>query len=180
MNDTNTDVVYDIDRLMAQYVALCNRVLAENEHRFLFRHAKRVSQAIWGDARFRTIVYERDPATPLGEYILHFIPQADLDPPAEPLSILPPGHPSAHPVAFSWKVPVRYLNDVVTERPAWYRRHPLMLDWNWLTERSRDEVRRRPVLAIAIVMAAGIIAGMATGRRRRRRRSGRADCSPPS
>lgn len=173
MNDTTVDgVTQDLDRLMAQYVAFCNLVLAENQHRFLFRQARRLGRAIWGEARFRTIVYDRDPAQPLGEYILRFDPDAHLDPQAKPLSILLPGDPSAGEVAMSWKVPVGYLHDVVTVRPSWYRRHPLMLDWNWITDRSRDEVRRRPMLAIAIVMAVGVLVGLASSRRGRRRRAG--------
>jgi hypothetical protein len=172
MNDTTVGLTQDLDRLMARYVALCNLILSENQHRFLFRQARRLGRAMWGKARFRTIVYDRDPAQPLGDYILRFDPDAHLDPEAEPLSILLPGDPLAGEVAMSWKVSVGYLNDVVTVRPEWYRRHPLMLDWNWITDRSRDEVRRRPVLSTAIVMAVGIIAGLASSRRGRRRRAG--------
>jgi hypothetical protein len=103
--------------LIDEYVALCNRVLAENEHRFLFRQARWANGAIWGKPRFRTIVYERDPGQPLGEYILQFDPDAPVEPGSRPLSIVAPSEAATHGVAFSWKVPVRCLEDVVKVRP---------------------------------------------------------------
>lgn len=139
-------------QIFEDYVEICNRVMSENMDRFWYRQAKRLNRTVWSDANFHTIVYDEHPDRVVGEYTLHF------DPDAWELQILPPGD---HEVAFSWKVPLEYLDDVVNERPEWYLEHPVMLDGVWMADRIRDEMRGRTgsVVALAAGLAVGVVAG---------------------
>lgn len=38
-------------RLLEEYVDICNRAIAENEDRFVFRHAKKLNRALWGESK---------------------------------------------------------------------------------------------------------------------------------
>jgi hypothetical protein len=132
MNNASTDKRNggNAEHLLSDYIALCNRAIAENRDKFWYRQAKRLNRALWGGADFRTLVYDEDPDDVIGEFTIHF------DPDGRELRLLPPGD---HDVAFSWKVSTAYLRDVVLERPDWYLEHPAMLDWIWIRERVRDE-----------------------------------------
>lgn len=72
--------------------------------------------------------------------------------------------PEGQDAAFSWKIPLDYLKDVVENRPDWYIEHPVMLDWKWLAERtrteSRDLIRKPRLLKTGIV---GFLLGTAAG-----------------
>lgn len=153
MTLTKADVATTLDPLMSEYVALCNRAIAENADRLLFRQAERVSRALWGEAHFRTLVYEDHPRQVLTEYLLHF----DAD--AGRLHLLPRGT-EAEEVAFTWKTPVSYVRDVVENRPDWYLAHPMQLDWQWMRQRAGDELRERPRWA-TFGIAGGALVGVA-------------------
>jgi hypothetical protein len=145
----------DVEQLVEEYVAICNRAMAENEDRFLFRQAKKLNRALWGETNFRTLVYEGDPRNVVAEATLHF------DPEQRALSVRqsPDGE-----VAFSWKVSRGYLEDVVRNRPAWYLEHPVRLDWNWVGDRAWDEARSRVEDRGAMVTAAaGFTIGLIVG-----------------
>lgn len=162
-----------IERLMASYIAICNRAIARNKDRFWFEQGKRLNRAIWGGSSFRTVVYDENPDDVLAEF------EIMLDPEAEALGLIPPG---AQEPSFSWKVPIGYLRDVVDERPDWYLEHPLALDGVWFADRVRDELRTRtdqaaarPALSAASSFALGFAAASALfvllrGAARRRQR----------
>ncbi|MDM6909765.1 hypothetical protein QUG69_23800, partial [Enterobacter hormaechei] len=107
---------------------------ARHSHKRWFRSAKRLGEAAFGGSNFRTIVYDEDPNEPRTEITLHYDSQAKM------LRVLPPG---GHEVAFTWKVSMPYLRDVVDRRPQWYMENPTMLDWNWLAHRIGDEAQQR-------------------------------------
>lgn len=145
----------EVEQLLEEYVAICNRAIAENEDRFLFRQAKKLNRALWGETNFRTLVYDGDPHNVVAEATLHF------DPRQRELSVRqsPDGE-----VAFSWKVSRGYLEDVVRNRPEWYVEHPVRLDWNWLDDRIRDEARSQleghgAMVTAATGFALGLVAG---------------------
>jgi hypothetical protein len=147
-----TTLDQNLEDLLAEYLAVCNRSLEENADIFWYRNAKKLNRKLWGDANFRTVVYGEDPDEILGEATIHF----DAD--AMALSLLRPGD---HDTAFTWKVPLTYLVDVV-DRPAWYLANPLMLDLRWFQERFRAEAGSRlpdrPVLARSLMGIAVVIA----------------------
>lgn len=152
-----------VQKLLADYVDVCNRAIAENEHRFVFRQAKKLNRQLWGEASFHTLVYEDDPRNVIEEATLHY------DPRRLELSV----EDSADgDVAFSWKLPIDYMEDVV-QRPDWYVEHPAALDWNWLTERVRDEstalvTDRRAIAAGVAGIVAGVLLGMTVAALRQR------------
>jgi hypothetical protein len=121
-------------KLLSAYVALCNRVIAENRDRFWYRMAVQLSRRLFDRASFRTLVYDRDPWNVIEEHTLHY----DAD--RQRLTLLPAGGATS---SFAWKIPLDYLVDVVETRPGWYREHPTMLDWKWATERLADEAAPR-------------------------------------
>ncbi|REL32949.1 hypothetical protein DYD21_14120 [Rhodohalobacter sp. SW132] len=84
----------------------------------------------WDESNFHTIIYDKDPDIVLDEFVIHFNPDE------RELSLT---SPQVKNVAFAWKVPRSCLQDVVENRSDWYVEHPLMLDWKWLTERTRTE-----------------------------------------
>jgi hypothetical protein len=140
------------------YIALCNRALSESTDRFWYRQAKRLNRRLWHDAHFHTVVYDDHPENVVGEFTLHF------DPESSKLSV---DTADGQEVAFTWKVPLDYLDDVVNERPEWYLEHPVRLDTVWAAERVRDEVRSRPgtVMGLAAGLAIGAAAGALAVRR---------------
>jgi hypothetical protein len=158
--NTQTHTPEDVDALFSRYVAVCNRAMAENEHKVWFRQAKQLTVSLWGGKNFRTVIYERRRRNPLAEYILH------LDARDRALEILPTDD---HDVAFTWMAPVAYLTDVVHERPQWYIEHPLMLDLAWIRARARDEAAKRidgHWLALAFVLGAALAVRPPRHRRR--------------
>jgi len=149
---TETTPAPAAERLVEDYVDICNRAMAENMDRFLFRQAKRLNRKIWDGADFHTVVYDEHPERVVGEYTLRF------DPDTARLRVLESGD---HDAAFSWRVPLDYLNDVVNERPQWYLAHPIMLDGVWIADRVRDEFRTHRGSIAAV--AAGVVVGAALG-----------------
>lgn len=143
----------DVTRLIEKYVAVCNRAIAENEDRFLVKQARKLNRTLWGETHFRTLVYDHDPDHVVAEVTLHF------DPDDRKLSVK--GSP-VEDVAFSWRVSLDYLEDVV-RRPDWYVEHPVKLDWDWLTHRVRDEARTRARDRGSMArVAAGFAVGLVT------------------
>jgi hypothetical protein len=150
------------EKLLSDYVDLCNRVMAENRDKFWYRQAKSLNRLLWGGANFRTVVYEGDPSNIVAEFTLHF------DPDLRALQLLPPGD---HKVAFTWKASTAYLRDVVHERPSWFLEHPLMLDWVWMKRRMGDQIAHRVdgrshAAGVALGVAAAVLASAALSRRR--------------
>jgi hypothetical protein len=150
----------DVRQLLAEYVGVCNRALAENMDSFLFRQAKRLSRAMWEDARFRTVVYDGDPDNVLEEAIIRFDPHQRL--------LRLDNHGDGE-ITFTWKVPLAYLQDVVRTRPDWYADNPLMLDWKWFTGRVSDEWRhakhdRKIIVGGAVLLLAGVMIGYGASR----------------
>jgi hypothetical protein len=155
----------ELERLLLDYVALCNRAIAENVHAFWYRQAKRLNRALWGEANFRTLVYDENPSDPLAAFMIHFDAEE---------GVMSLASPEEHEFAFTWAAPLRYLEDVVHERPRWYLDHPMRLDWSWLQHRFRDEATHRfdgRSLAVGALLGAAVasLIGTLLGRRRRRR-----------
>lgn len=143
----------DLEELLSGYLAVCNRVLAKNK--FWYRQVKRLNKVLLDNMNFRTIVYDQDPGQVLGAFTIRFEKENHK------MSLLPPGD---HNTAFAWKVPVRYLRDVVENRPEWYLRHPVKLDWKWLTTRISDETASRSNGRKALAAGtAGVVLGAAIG-----------------
>ncbi|MBW3567880.1 MAG: hypothetical protein KY410_07995 [Proteobacteria bacterium] len=146
----------------SRYVDLCNRVMTENQDSLWFRQAIQLNEALWNGRNFRVIVYDRDP----GSVIESFTVRLDMDKPE--IRLVQDGH--AHDVAFSWKTPLSYLEEVVAE-PERYIAQPMLLDWEWLKERVRDEASYRAdgksiVTGFALGVATAVIAGRIVGRKR--------------
>jgi hypothetical protein len=148
----NVSTQSSIEPLMNKYVTLCNRAIAENEDKFWYQQAKKLNRAIWNDgARFRTLVYGDNPKETQAQFTLHF----DVD--RHELSLGP--DTTEEDVAFTWKTPVSYLQDVVEERPDWYLEHPVRLDWQWLKARANDSLEHsspRSAFASGFVLGAFI------------------------
>jgi hypothetical protein len=165
MQAVSTQRKEELERLLSDYVALCNRAIAENEDAFWVRQAKRLNRALWGGASFRALVYDENPSDPLAAFVIHF----DADD-----GVLSLASAEEHEVAFTWAAPLRYLEDVVRERPRWYLDHPTRLDWSWLEHRVRDEAAHRfdgRSFAVGALLGAAVasLVGTLLGRRRRRR-----------
>jgi hypothetical protein len=146
------------EALLTEYLEICNRAMAERTDLFWYRQAKRLNRAVWGESTYRTLVYDADPSAIIGEFAIRF----DLE--QRRLSLIEPGD---HDYAFTWKVPLAYLRDVVIERPEWYLEHPLMLDGTWMARRFRDEVNQRlhrPRASHAASLALGAAAGVLVAR----------------
>jgi hypothetical protein len=139
----------DVEALVSSYVALCNQVLAEHDHKLWFRQARQLGMALVGGTCFSALVYDRNPANGLAEFTLC------IDRDEQAFRLLPPSHQD---VAFTWRVPVDYLQDVVQQRPGWYRDNPLMLDLAWMQARLRDEAAQRVNSGtLAVAFLAGMI-----------------------
>lgn len=153
----------NLEQLMSDYVAVCNRAIEENKGRFWYRQASRMSNILLGGSDFRVIVYDRNPDEPLAHYTLHF------DPDPQVLSLSPGSDRST---AFTWKTSLAYVRDVAHERPDWYVTHPAMLDWNWMKDRLSDEVdridNRSLVAGFVLGTAATLLASAALSRARER------------
>lgn len=144
-----------LEDLMSGYLDICNRAMQENIDKFWYQQAKRLNRILWDESNFHTIVYDLDPDITLDEFMIHFNPDE------RELSLI---SPEGQEVAFTWKVPLGYLKDVVENRPDWYIEHPVMLDWKWLTERTRTEsmdLMRKPRLLKTGIT--GFLLGTAAG-----------------
>jgi hypothetical protein len=147
-----TQLDQSVDQILARYLTICNRSLQENTDIFWYRQAKRINSALWGNANFHTVVYGDDPDDVLGEHTIHF------DAERMRLNLLPEGDGE---VAFEWKVPLAYLQDVV-DRPEWYLSNPLQLDLMWFGERIRTEARSKgPLLVTVTLLATGALVAAA-------------------
>jgi hypothetical protein len=144
----------DSRQLLADYVEVCNRAIAENAGRFLYWQAKKLNSGFWGELNVRTLIYEGDPRAVVDEAVLHF------DPAHRRLSM--PRTPEGE-ILFSWKVSRTYLEDVARNRPEWYIEHPLMLDWKWLVGRARDESRVLSEDHSGVAAATGAALGLLVG-----------------
>lgn len=144
----------DPEALISDYLAICNQVLKNHADQGQTRQALRLAKRANDGEPFTAIVYDNHPDEVLGEFPLRF------DPEAREISL---SRTDPEDSAFSWKVPLSYLSDVVLERPTWYLQHPLMLDWKWLTQRIGDEVTEpldaRSLAVGALLGAAGFYAG---------------------
>lgn len=152
-----------LEALLQDYIAVCNRALAENGDSFLFRQAGRLSRLLLDGAHVRALVYDEDPDNIRGEFMIAF--DSDM----KRLNLVPADSEDA---AFTWKAPLDYLRDVAVDRPEWYIERPMMLDWRWIAERTGDEVERlkeRPgALALGLSVLAGVALAALTLRPRRR------------
>jgi hypothetical protein len=144
-----------VKTLITDYLNICNRALRESVGDFWYELGKQINRTLWEEPNFRTLVYDQDPDIIIEDCIIHF----DLE--KRELSLIPA---EEQQVACTWKVPLDYLKDVVENRPEWYIEHPVMLDWKWLTERTRTESRdimRKPRLLRTAI--AGFLLGTAAG-----------------
>jgi hypothetical protein len=144
----------DFRQLLADYVEVCNRAIAESEGRFLYWQARKLNSGPWGELNVRALVYDGDPRAVVEEATLHF------DPAHRRISI---PQPPDGDILFSWKVSLEYLEDVVRNRPEWYVERPLMLDWKWLVGRARDESRVLSEDHDGRIAAVGVTIGLLFG-----------------
>lgn len=155
----------DPAQLFSRYVDLCNQVMEANQDTFWFRQAMQLNKTLWNGRNFRVVIYDQDP----GSVIASFTVRLDMDKPG--IRLLQ--DENVDDVAFSWKTPLSYLEEVVAE-PERYISQPMLLDWEWLKERARDEAGYR---ADGKSMAAGFILGTTTaviaGKILGRKRAGR-------
>lgn len=128
--DNELDIA--LENMMLDYLAICNRAIQKNADKFLYQQAKKLNRMLCDESYVHTIVYDQNPNIVIGEFMIHF------DPKDQKLSLAPL---ESQDVAFSWKVPHDYLQDVVETRPDWYIKHPVMLDWKWFRERTLTESR---------------------------------------
>lgn len=152
----------DAQALLKQYVSLCNQAIAENRNKFWMKQAKQLNRKLWNGGNFRTIIYDQDPGDVIEEATLHF------DPNGPALRVLPPGD---YDVAFSWKAPLNYLEEVLAQ-PQAYLDNPLKLDWEWMKERVRDEASYRidtgsMITGVAVGAVAGMVLSMLFSKRRK-------------
>ncbi len=157
---TSTSVEWTPESVLSDYLRICNRALAESTDTFWLRKAKRLNKALLGSVKVRTLVYKSDPDDIIGEFTLRF----DAD--EETLELLPAGEDKT---AFTWKAPLPYLEDVVS-RPEYYIKHPLMLDWKWLSSRISTSAYahvKHPgsLIKCATVFALGVAVGVAASRK---------------
>jgi hypothetical protein len=150
--DNNVEKQLDVgvQDLLSEYLNVCNRAMEENKHKFFYQQAKKLNRMVWDEANFHTIIYDEDPENVIGEFTIHFNSSEGK------LSVLPSGN---YEVAFSWKMPLNYLLDVVENRPEWYIDNPVMLDWAWLTLRVSTGLKslmKKPRLLSATVVGFGI------------------------
>ena len=124
-----------VEKLLSNYLDVCNRAIAENRNKFWFMAAKQLNGVLFGGENFHTLVIGEDGREVLGEFTLHF----NADDEERPLSLLAPGD---HESVFSWRAPIAYLEEVVHERPDWYVAHPLQLDWAWMRHRASQATRK--------------------------------------
>jgi len=128
--DVENQLEIALEDLMNDYLDVCNRAIRENVNNFWYQQAKKLNRMAWDESNFHTIIYDKNPDITLDEFVIHFNPDE------RELSLT---SPEEKDVAFTWKVPLSYLQDVAKNRPDWYIEHPVMLDWKWLTERTRTE-----------------------------------------
>lgn len=124
-----------VEKLMSDYLGVCNKAIAENQHKRWLKAGKRVNQALLGGKNFQAIVLGENSSEVLGDFAVHFAANDD----EQPLSLLPDGD---HDTVFSWRAPLAYLEDVAHGRPEWYIAHPMRLDWSWLKHRAGQTARR--------------------------------------
>lgn len=124
----------DVEALLSDYVALCNLAMAENQDKFWFRQAKRLTTAVLGGAKARTLVYDEEPGDVVGEFVVC------LDPDRKVFKVQSPEEEKD--TTYTWRVSTDFLKDVVHERPEWYLNNPTMLDWMWAKDRLSDAAER--------------------------------------
>lgn len=144
-------------QLFSRYVDLCNQVMEANQDTFWFRRAMHLN-----GRNFRVVVYDQDP----GSVIVSFTVRLDMNRPEVRLL----QDENVHDIAFSWKTPLSYLEEVVA-KPERYLSQPQLLNWEWLMERVQDEAGYRAdgkSMAAGFVLGAttAVIAGKLLGRKR--------------
>lgn len=128
-NHQTNDIV---EKLMKDYLEICHRAIHENSDKLYLKIARKISHLGTGNLIFTAIVYDDLPDNVVGKFDINF----NID--NLKLKILPE---DTLKTAFIWKVPLRYLKDVVEERTDWYIEQPLRLDFKWMTERIETETK---------------------------------------
>lgn len=138
-----------VEQVVSDYLDVCNKAFTEKTNSFLYERAKRLRIAFWGDSYFRTLVYDQSPRDVVGDCTIH------LD--AENRTVeLAPG--ADHDVAFTWKAPLAYLEDVA-RRPQWYLERPFRLHSRWVSQRAGDALTEHRWGVAAFAVAAGFALG---------------------
>ncbi len=133
MSKKTADKHTETERLMKGYIDVCHRALSENPNKIYSKLAKKLGDFTTGNIHFTALVYEESPDNIIDEFDITY----NLD--KQKLKVKP--GESNHSL-FTWKVPVKYLRDVVDERTEWFVEQPLRLDFKWLTDRLHSEKER--------------------------------------
>lgn len=130
--ESNNQKTKKVEELMKGYLEVCHRAIHENKDTLYSKIAGKAAKLGPDNISFTAVVYDDMPDNIVGKYNINFnIEELELE-------ILSGETPENN---FTWKVPLRYLKDVVEERPEWYVEQPLRLDFKWLAERVETETR---------------------------------------
>lgn len=129
MSNKTLDINKETERLMKGYIDVCHRAVTENPNKIYAKLSKKLGHFATGNIHFTAQIYDQSPDIITDEFDITY----NLD--KQKLKVQAG---KSQQSLFTWKVPIKYLRDVVDERTEWFVEQPLRLDFKWLTDRLRS------------------------------------------